>query len=1224
MARIGAVRGGASKPAPQRKPAQNPFAVPVGSRLGNLAQPVAPTRPARKTPFRSKPVVPLYDSPTMIRAGAVLRSPDGRRYLLSEFNKTSTANKYNMIRRAAADPTRPEHDLILRHLWNGKGYTPERGAQNASLLLPESFHPGKGIIGQLPEIPGALLRGVQDVSHTIGSSDVMKSLGERAGKAYDTRAGIPWIATSTGWTPGKTVGKMVTNLPGSALALPAMAVLGPADMVARSAQQDSVGGALALPFKDIYKAGKEIGTHPVRSLENDPVGTTLMAVAPFAASGRLGGALARGGVFGKGAKAFANTARSPLHLGRVVDDNGNVLSEGISKTRHYSKNIMVQAAQKAGDRRERPRPVSEIAQGLERKQVKENGTTRLETNAEMAARAEKIAKAERGSIGVLGPGAGRVYGGPVGEAKRMGNEIADVNEVLRREDQRNAANDTRASAPYGNHKILAIHGEPFNKTKKAANDIVSEVLSGSVLPSSAELPTRFRDTLISRLEELKKAQGSLRGVELRYSKDLSSNIERVLREPDAKLAEIESRVVKAAHEIGPRKNTADKEIIAKGLGLDPVQAEARRVAPYAIRHMGARFDEEAGTFVDRNGATLGVDRIKYDMKQNGVDPNKVAYVNTQQGTEGSRNFFMPYRGSRGRVMTGQFTGATFRRGAFPSKFENLIEQSAKDAGLVRRAKAHDQFVSDFGIKKDLGGGQSGFFSGKEAVRVARSMSKGNADGIEYQAIRVHPLSAERAVVEKFQSPRVSIDSTRLLSDWDNKRFESPDSTDLSVIVPSHIVNQITKQNRAGRPPGAFVGGAFRRTVLALHTTWMAGNVIEAMLRSLVSGVNANHHRIGRLVMEELRNLDEEAAARLEARALGGTMFGPQKRMATRSQAGIALRKVPALGQAITFGEELTNAIFGINRGAERQFQFASLGKHAQREMQEFTNSWVQANQATTELLKSVAEGYLDEAKQIEAARYVDDVLGKYSKFDPKMRQFIQGYAIFLPWALNAVRFFTFSLPIKHPVQAALLVSSEKMIDQETKDAASSQPGNLRSELQVNSGVRQVGRYTPAGLFLGSAKWKKGGGYDAIYNPLGMQAAKQVLPEFSSAIAMLSFGVNWKGQKAIGHDGQAIGNRPAMALYQFAEGLTPGLAMLRQWREHGGKPYDDSTVFNPRVKPGTAGSKGFADSFNPFRVIKTGSSAKSGNKGSKSIFDQPSGSQKSIFDTPSSNKKSIFD
>jgi len=1188
MARIGAVRGGASKSAPQRKPAQNPFAAPVGGRLGNLTRPVAPAKPVRKAPFRPKPAIPLYDSPALIRAGAVLRSSAGRRYQVSQFNKATTADKYNMIRRAAADPTRPESNVLLRHLWDGKGYTPERGAQNASLLLPENFRPAGGVL----DIPGQGLEAVHKLERSIAGSGAVKWLADRAGSNYDKQTGAPTIAAATGWTPGKSVAKIGANLPGSALAFPAMAVLGPADMAARAVRQDSVGAALASPFKDVYNAGKQIVTHPVRSLENDPVGTTLMAAAPVAAFGRGGGALARGGLFGKGAKAYANTARSPLQLGRVVDDSGNVLSEGISKPRHYSKNIIVQTAQKVGDRRERPRTVDEIRQGLERKQVTENGVSRSETNAEMLARAEKIATAERGSTGVFGPGAGSVYRGAVGEAKRMGNEIADVNEVLRREDQRNAANDTRASAPYGNQKVLAIHGEPFGKTKKAANDIVSEVLSGSVLPSSAEFPTRFRDTLSSRLNELKQAQKSLRGAELKYSKELSSNIERVLAESDKGLAGIEARVVKAAHEIGPRKNKADATIIDRGLGLDPLQVEARRVAPYAIRHMGARFDEEAGTFVDRNGAALGVDRIKYDMKQNGIEPDNIAYVNTQQGTEGSRNFFTPWRGSRGQVASGQFTGATFRRGAFPSKFENLVEQSAKDAGLVRRAKAHDQMVSDFGIKKDLGGGKTGFFNGKEAVRVARSMSKNNANGITYQAIRVHPLSADQAVVEKFQSPSASIDSTKLLSDWDKRRFETPDSTDLSVIVPSQIVNQVVKQNRAGRPPGAIVGGAFRRTVLALHTTWMTGNIVEALLRSLVSGVNPNHYRIGKLVMKELRNLDEEAAARLEARAIGGTMFGTQKRMATRSQAGIVLRKVPALGQAITFGEELTNAIFGINRGAERQFQYASLGKHAQREMQEFTNSWVQANQATTELLKSVAEGYLDEAKQIEAARYVDDVLGKYSKFDPKMRQFIQGYAIFLPWALNAVRFFTFTLPIKHPVQAALLVSSEKMIDQETKDAANSQPGNLRSELQVDGGIRQIGRYTPAGLFLGSAKWQKEGGYDAIYNPLGMQAAKQILPEFSTAIAMLSFGVNWKGQKAIGHDGQAIGNRPALALYQFAEGLTPGLAMLRQWREHGGKPYDDSTVFNPRVKPGTTGSKGFADSFNPFRVIKTGSTNKS--------------------------------
>jgi hypothetical protein len=328
------------------------------------------------------------------------------------------------------------------------------------------------------------------------------------------------------------------------------------------------------------------------------------------------------------------------------------------------------------------------------------------------------------------------------------------------------------------------------------------------------------------------------------------------------------------------------------------------------------------------------------------------------------------------------------------------------------------------------------------------------------------------------------------------------------------------------------------------------------------------------------------------------MFGTQKRNTNRTQLGVALRRTPVIGQTVTALEALTDGIFAINREVERQFQIASLGKHAQREMQEFTNSWLKANRATTDLFKEMTKGYLDEGKQIEAARYVDECLGKYSKFSPQMRKAIQGYAIFLPWALNAVRFFTFTLPVKHPVQASLVVASERMIDQETKDASSSQPGGMRSEIPVKGGVRQVARYTPAGMFLGDAGWNDDGSYKAYYNEVFKPVAKQFVPEIAGVYDMLAHGINWKGKQATDANGKPVGNRAALAIYNFAESMIPFLQMVRTYREHGGKPYDTSTAFAPQVKPGTkkdgSALSTFANKQNPFRVIETGKSTSSGN------------------------------
>ncbi|CAB4171596.1 hypothetical protein UFOVP921_1, partial [uncultured Caudovirales phage] len=806
---------------------------------------------------------------------------------------------------------------------------------------------------------------------------------------------------------------------------------------------------------------------------------------------------------------------------------------------------------------------------------------------EVLARAGRIAKAEAGSRSRFGPGASKVKLGPKAEMQRIGNETADVNEVLRRNEQGAAPNVTRSNAPFGKSIFGQAMTTPLRKINRDANNIVSEVISGSVLPSTKARPGRFRETLDSRFVQLLQEQASLRGAELKHSVSLSDRISRLLKLSDEELSRMESKITTSAKAVSEQKNAADTLLVDRGLSLDPKQAEARRLMPYALRHMkGVAYDGELGQFT-RNGRPLSIKDILYDMERHGVDPESIAYVNTQQS--GGSHFFTRYSGNRGSVQSGTFTGATFKRGAFPSKFENLVEQAAKDAGLVARAKAHDRIVSDYGITKGVKDGEPVFFSGKEAIRVARSMTEANLDGITYRALRVHPLTADRSLVEQFQSPKTSIDSTKLLSDWDNKRFETPKDTDLSVIVPDDLISRIRAHDTVGRPVLAPIGGAFRRTVLTTHTTWMTGNVVEATLRSGVSGVGPQHYLIGKRVMAAVRDYDVAAAARLEARALGGTMFGTQKRMAVRTPAGTMVRRIPILGQAVTGLEELTNAIFALNRFVERQYQTAALGKHVHRDIQEFTGSWIKATMAQKDILNDIAKGYLDEGKQIAAARMVDDVLGKYSKFDPGVRKAIQGYAIFLPWALNAVRFFTYTLPVKHPTISALLVLSERAIDQETKDASKNQPGNLNSELQVNGGVRQVLRFTPGGLFAGSATWNDKGGYNARYNPLSQSVAKQVLPEVSSALAMLAYGVNWKGQKATDRNGQPIGNRAALAVYQMFEALVPGLSIGRQYREHGGKPFDDSTIFSPATKPGTKGSKSFGDSFNPFRVVRTGKS-----------------------------------
>jgi hypothetical protein len=1352
MARLSAGGGTTGRSKPKSSPA-NPFA--FGSQGAATRQ--LTTRPKQQPTKGQRGANPLQSVSQFANAvgkvGSTVRNPQAQREgrALSDFYSSPIVRReigrifdstvaqgagakgdpnktFDLVRFAINKRYTPQGQVLLKHIWGtipegatGK-FDTEKAAKAAYEYLPEGYSVHQNSV---LDIPDQAIEGLGKFGHAIAKSPVGKAVSS-AGETITKGALSPVFAPHVSQLPGgqsktvatagvglspdqeksvaKSAGKTLSNLPGSALAFPAMAVLGPASMAKRAADQKSVGAALASPFKDIGNAYKNLAEHPTKSFEEDPVGATLMAIAPVAGLDRAAGMAARSPLAPRAVRSYASTARTPEYLGRVVSEDGNIVTPGIAVPRHAPKGLVANRVVKASDKRRRPtadqvmntlepkdvpKTATEIRNELTREQVRgpeqdikaiqksiarnelkkfkrtgelpnfdrlgaprdpnavgtplprvnreaemvtytdANGRirmepvsnpdlipetnaqmsrraytikvkdkpTRLENQGEMLARAEKIADAKMGNTPRRAPLEGRFHMGEDGKLKRIADEQADVTEVLRREMQKEAPNQTRLLAPYGNTRLLQVWGKPFGKKANAANDLVAEAVAKSVLPSTKAAPQRFRNTLQGRLMDLQDAQHGMGGVDKKYSNHLIKSIKTLLALSDSELAQVESRLFKSADEIARKKNEADSLIISRGLGLSADQAEARRLMPYALRHMdGAEFDRTTSSFV-RNGEPLSVEAIRADMRRNGVDPDTVGYVNTQQLTEGSKNFYTPWRGNRGSMKSGRFTGKTFQRGAYPSRFENLVEQSARDAGLVARAKAHDKFISDYGIKKDLGNGQTRFYTGAEAKVAAAEMSE--ASGVEYQAIRAYPSSAQRGLVEQFQNPKTSVDSTALMSDWNRERFKEPTGDESSVVVPKELISRTQAQANVGSSLLSPVGGAFRRTVLALHTTWMTGNIIEAGLRSLVTGVHPGHYRVGKKLLNEIRLHDEEAAARLEARAIGGTMFGTQIRNTNRTQLGVALRRTPVLGQAVTGLEAFTDGIFALNRELERQFQIASLGKYAQREMQEFTDSWVQANRATTELFKDMARGYLDEGKQIEAARYVDECLGKYSKFSPKMRKAIQGYAIFLPWALNAVRFFTFTLPVKHPVQAGLLIASERMIDQDTKDAADSQPGTLRSEIPVDGGVRQVARYTPAGLFAGAAKWKDEGGYDAVYNVLGTAAAKQVLPEVSSQLALLAYGVNWKGKKAMDQNGNPIGNRPAYAIYSFAEALIPFLQMIRSYREHGGTPYDTSTAFKfpfgpypgPQVKPGTKKDKSalstFANKQNPFRVIETG-------------------------------------
>jgi hypothetical protein len=554
-----------------------------------------------------------------------------------------------------------------------------------------------------------------------------------------------------------------------------------------------------------------------------------------------------------------------------------------------------------------------------------------------------------------------------------------------------------------------------------------------------------------------------------------------------------------------------------------------------------------------------------------------------------------------------------------------VEQFAKHSGMVEVIKRYDQMIREFGLRKEGASGPQKM-QAEEAKSLARSISVSTAENpavaakygnIEWVAVRAHSAvrgeSMDKAIAEyqgtdgKAVSPA---EYDNLMSDWQRDLYAEPKGNEASVLMPKPLVDTIRAQGALKSNWGWSVGNAFRRTVLALHSTWIAGNQIEAFgVRLPGSGVHPGHYRNAKKILAKAKSMDEELYREIMARIMGGTQGGLALRTTRKTALGVwahsgstGAKVVMPLTAVVDLANLVTTSVFKGNKTIEQQGQIAAFGKYAQREAQELTNSWVKSQKLTADVVKQLVEGFYDPGKIAEAARYVDSVLGKYSKFSPELRQVVSTWTPFLPWALNAVRFFAWTLPVKHPVQATLVVSMERALAQHFKEMASAHPGSLRHEIPVNGGVRQLARYTPAGLFIGS-------GDDTNYlpsigdvttdtqgisNKLAENAARQFLPQYMSILDALR-GLNWKGKPAVGSDGAPV-DRVAFALTTMVNAWVPFVSLAQQYREGGGMPYDNSNVLYPKVKPGTRKGNtlaSFGDRQNPFRVIKTGQTGGSG-------------------------------
>lgn len=700
-------------------------------------------------------------------------------------------------------------------------------------------------------------------------------------------------------------------------------------------------------------------------------------------------------------------------------------------------------------------------------------------------------------------------------------------------------------------------------------------------------------------------------------------IRRVLADPKA-LANARA-VAGSADKLVSRINAQE----GRAVQLKALDPESRRAKlfPYAQTHMDAKYDdthwvdrsgkrvpegtvkkvqqadptaarqqfrEIPGRLVGPTGKTLSNQEIVAHMKANGVPVNNrkpaVAYLPHREDVRGARAYYQTaFKGSRTNLDRQKRTGAAQEKGTYELSYDLPKEHALRTRGVINRIEEHDRLVNQAGRKRDDGK----LFTWDEAERYAANIAEDSPGLVPYRAMPAkYTKERIQSIIDK-QDAVNSPDFSKLMEQEFADRLK-PDPKDRKsrnvVLVPEQIALQLQNQmgtaSTMGRLGNVYTA-AFRSTVLPFSTKWVFGNIAEMQLRLAVRGVSPYDAKLGRRVMKAMYEIDRGEAQRVEASLMGGLFFGEKgltvKRpaeqfektpIATPARIVSLIGRVPPVRAAFTGLRTYQDAVFGMNRAIERDAQFAAFGKYARQDMQEFTGSWAKALRGQEKALQDVAKGMLDTKNQVEAARYLDETLGQYSRFSPEMRRLTQSVAPFLPWYMNAVRFTMWTLPVKHPAKTALLARVEEIIEKEHKEQVKDlPPGALRAAIrQKDGGLVDVGRYTPFSL----ANELKGDP-STIVSPF--------FPQVSGAASAL------KGQSFTGRPAQVkdapYGEVPEAVRYQMAansllEGVLPGVQIARRVREGGATPYDNSFLWSPKTKPGSKTTSAGNRILNPLR------------------------------------------
>jgi hypothetical protein len=867
-----------------------------------------------------------------------------------------------------------------------------------------------------------------------------------------------------------------------------------------------VGQAVQGNFDEAYK---QLSQHPLYSL--------LEVTGVGQIAGRGAGLAARSGALGGRARRFARQARP---------DEVLVPGTSLRVARRDSPNLIVQALRKGNDRSRRR--------------------------------------------------AGEIYDVDGGEARArpvsvFGQERQD-RKIRRAMDEQ--ASQVEGERRYSREQLNRRMNKVGRGLSKDERNLVFMAVEGRISP------TDLRGSMRAERARLQAAFERNRGV-------MSADAQRANRAQvkaldrglsNSRIHQNPERLFDVARQVAGESRRLERDLVDLNALTDQQALEAR-LRPYAVSRMGARVEDVNGQpRLVRDGSILRPDEVLRHMDDNGVDPETIGFLGQRRDTGGARSFFVNFVPSRRSVDSKRRTGRGTELGAYATDFNAIVEDIVRRGGVTDAIRGFDELVNRAAVRKRDGTP----FRWDEAVDRAKALEE--QYGVEFVPVRMAPARYGDERLQQIlgnQGPgrAPSTDTVERLvlgrATDEPPEFGAKQTANV-VLVPKaawkriqdHQLNTSTATSRALN----LYNRAFRTAVLPLSTKWMTGNALEGIVRSVAAGVSPRDVRTGRRVMASLRKMDEDAYKRADVQLRGGLLYGSADRMRVYRNAddfeGTALypyvkavedlyhSKVGSPVRVVAGGlSVLTRGVFTLNRGIEQMFQSGVIGKQTRREVRDLTGSWTKALRLQREVIDEVAKGLSGTPKQVQFAREIDTILGKYTRFSPFTRRMVQTVAPFAPWFLSAAKFSFYTLPVHHPVKASLMASLEQTMrddwDEMNKDAP---PGTLRYAVRTpDGGYLDLARYTP---------------FSIATEGIGI-TVEPFLPQFKSLYLNVR-GQSWKERDfQLASGGQASDpKKVTLMMYSLLESVFPGLMLARRLREGGGTPYDDSTVFAPKTKPGS--------------------------------------------------------